>query len=246
MKGTIVPAPRRPVMLSFDDGPRPGTTERVLDALAARGGLDGWPLRAAFFTLAENPAGWFARRRLFAPYEVWTDKGSMAAHPELTRQIVAEGHCLGNHGGRHFWPRWPWFRRGDRVMALLREWERTVERVVPDMATDVASGGSCEPIARAPYLLRTPAWREAVSRAGYRDVAGITSGDADPRADGDQVRETLLARLSRAEQADSDPARPIVLIFHDTRPLTAECLPAWLEAIEAAGHPLLDFDPSRC
>lgn len=219
----------------------------MLDVLAARGGPGGRPLRAAFFTLAENPAGWFARRRLFAPYEIWTDKGSMAAYPGLARRIVADGHCLGNHGGRHFWPRWPWFRRAERVMALLREWERTVEHVVPAMASDVAPEDAYDkPIARAPYLLRTSAWREAVRRAGYRDVAGITSGDADPRADGDRVRETLLERLSLAGEGEHDPARPIVLIFHDTRPLTAEYLPAWLDAVEAAGHPLLDFEPSRC
>jgi len=224
-------------MLSFDDGPRPGSTERVLDVLAARGDRSGYPLRAAFFTLADNPAGWLERRGLFAPYEIWTDKGSMVAHPELTRRIVAEGHYLGNHAGRHFWPRWPWFRRRERVAALLQEWERVAKRIVPP--------GECrERIARAPYLVRSAAWIEALALAGYRDIGGVTSGDADPRADCAQVRRTLLARLSGEDAVGEGYLRPLVLVFHDTRELTADCLSGWLDAIEGAGHRLVDFDPS--
>lgn len=63
----------RVVALTFDDGPLPGATERVLEHLRATGG------RATFFVNGE-PA----------------DK-----HPELVRAIAADGHELGNHTWSH-------------------------------------------------------------------------------------------------------------------------------------------------
>ncbi len=61
------------VALTFDDGPDPEWTPRILDVLKARG------VKAAFFLVGNN-----------AEY-----------HPELVRRIVAEGHELGNHTYTH-------------------------------------------------------------------------------------------------------------------------------------------------
>jgi peptidoglycan/xylan/chitin deacetylase (PgdA/CDA1 family) len=61
------------VHLTFDDGPQPGWTDRVLDTLA---GVDE---RATFFVLGEY----------------------VAAAPELVQRTVAEGHEVGLHGDRH-------------------------------------------------------------------------------------------------------------------------------------------------
>ncbi len=228
-----------PVMLSFDDGPRPGSTERVLEVLARRGLEPDRPLRAAFFTLARNPGGWWARRLLFAPYEIWTDKGSLECYPDLARRIVEEGHWLGNHGTTHFWPRWPWYRNRRRVVAQLRGWEHVADAVVP------AWRGQSACLARAPYLIRTSAWRAATAQTGFADLAGLTTGDADPRADCDDVRRTLLMRLAQEHRLAEQSGRPVVLIFHDIRDLTAGCLDQWLDAISAAGYALTDFDPDR-
>lgn len=65
------------VALSFDDGPHPDLTPRVLDALAAAGG------RATFFMVGRN-----ARR-----------------YPDLVRRVLAEGHAVGVHTEthRHAW-----------------------------------------------------------------------------------------------------------------------------------------------
>lgn len=62
--------------LTFDDGPDPVWTPRVLDILAACGA------RATFFVV-----GTHAR-----------------AHPGLLRRIAAEGHEIGNHTGSHRHP----------------------------------------------------------------------------------------------------------------------------------------------
>jgi peptidoglycan/xylan/chitin deacetylase (PgdA/CDA1 family) len=62
--------------LTFDDGPSPRNTPRLLDVLARSGA------RATFFLIADR-----ARR-----------------HRELVRRIVAEGHEVGIHGSLHVPP----------------------------------------------------------------------------------------------------------------------------------------------
>jgi len=73
--GSTLIAPRRPgeLALTFDDGPNPAFTPRLLDILARR------DVHATFFLV-----------------------GSYAqAQPALVRQIVAAGHQIGNHSWSH-------------------------------------------------------------------------------------------------------------------------------------------------
>nr|WP_083977744.1 bifunctional polysaccharide deacetylase/glycosyltransferase family 2 protein [Herbidospora sakaeratensis] len=70
---TSVRVPGRTVALTFDDGPDPVSTPRVLDVLAEHGA------KATFFVVGSK----------------------VARHPDLARRIVAEGHELGNHGYSH-------------------------------------------------------------------------------------------------------------------------------------------------
>src|SRR5258708_3225653 len=66
----------RSLALTFDDGPHPERTPRVLDALEQHG------IRATFFVV-----------------------GSKAAeHPELIRRMVAAGHDVGHHSYSHSEP----------------------------------------------------------------------------------------------------------------------------------------------
>ena len=68
-----LPLARREVVLTFDDGPSPLTTGRVLDALAKE------CVRATFFLLGRNAA----------------------AHPAVARRILAAGHTVGTHTFSH-------------------------------------------------------------------------------------------------------------------------------------------------
>lgn len=61
------------VLLTFDDGPNPGTTEKLLDL------LEGRNIKALFFCLGEN----------------------IERYPELCRRIIEEGHTIGNHTYSH-------------------------------------------------------------------------------------------------------------------------------------------------
>src|SRR6185369_797747 len=73
--GAVWRTPHPHVVLTFDDGPDPQRTPRLLDALARAGA------RAAFFVLGQQAQ----------------------KHPDLVRRIVAEGHQLGNHSFSHPW-----------------------------------------------------------------------------------------------------------------------------------------------
>ena len=61
------------VILTFDDGPWPGNTERVLKALADQ------CTKAMFFPIGKH-AGW---------------------HPEILKKVVAAGHTVGSHTWSH-------------------------------------------------------------------------------------------------------------------------------------------------
>lgn len=67
------PRGRACVALTFDDGPDPEVTPRVLDALARHNA------HTTFFVIGR----------------------ALAEQPELARRIAAEGHTLGNHSWRH-------------------------------------------------------------------------------------------------------------------------------------------------
>jgi len=70
-------APEGTLSLTFDDGPIPGSTDRVLDTLAAAGA------HATFFVIGEHARRW----------------------PDLVRRMHAEGHVVGNHTASHSYAR---------------------------------------------------------------------------------------------------------------------------------------------
>lgn len=68
-----IPGQGRRVALTFDDGPNPGATPLILDALASEG------VPATFFVLGKAAERW----------------------PDLVRRAAGEGHQIGNHGYAH-------------------------------------------------------------------------------------------------------------------------------------------------
>ena len=68
-----LPEADQSVSLTFDDGPNPDATPRILDALGEHG------VKATFFILGAYAERW----------------------PELVRRVMNEGHQIGNHGYFH-------------------------------------------------------------------------------------------------------------------------------------------------
>ena len=101
----------RTVVLTFDDGPNPPDTEALLDLLA----------------------------REHVPAVFCLVGAQVAAHPQIVRRIVADGHVLGNHSYRH---------------DDLEEWEPEAVRLDLERtlaAIEEAVRGAHVPFFRAPY-----------------------------------------------------------------------------------------------
>jgi peptidoglycan/xylan/chitin deacetylase (PgdA/CDA1 family) len=68
-----MPADKKELYLTFDDGPVPGTTEFVLHTLARLS------VKATFFCIGDN----------------------IQKHPDIFKRIINEGHAVGNHTFNH-------------------------------------------------------------------------------------------------------------------------------------------------
>jgi peptidoglycan-N-acetylglucosamine deacetylase len=99
------PREARGVALTFDDGPSPEHTPRVLDLLDEAG------VKATFFVIGVKAA----------------------AHPELVRAIVARGHAVGIHGHTH--DRLLTLRSPETVGDDLGEAVATVEAITGERPT---------------------------------------------------------------------------------------------------------------
>jgi peptidoglycan/xylan/chitin deacetylase (PgdA/CDA1 family) len=81
------------VALTFDDGPSPDATPRILDALGR------WGARATFFVLGEE----------------------VARYPDIARRIIADGHAIGIHGWDHRPMTWVTPREALALMQRARD-----------------------------------------------------------------------------------------------------------------------------
>ncbi|MDE3083969.1 MAG: polysaccharide deacetylase family protein, partial [Verrucomicrobiota bacterium] len=146
----------REIWLTFDDGPDPRTTPQVLELLAGHGAC------ATFFLVGE----------------------SAEKHPALVRQILAEGHGIGNHTYAHpkifFWA-YPPSRCG-----------REIDRCADVLA---AMAGQTPHLFRAPLGLHTPLLLPELMRRGLQPVGwtarGLDCAVRNPR----RVVRRLLSRL---------------------------------------------------
>jgi cellulose synthase/poly-beta-1,6-N-acetylglucosamine synthase-like glycosyltransferase/peptidoglycan/xylan/chitin deacetylase (PgdA/CDA1 family) len=135
--------PARRIALTFDDGPDPEWTPRIMRVLREH------DVQATFFVVGSQ----------------------VARHPELTRQLVADGHELGVHSFTH--PR----------LADLPGWRRRMEYAQTQMAIAHATG-SRTPLLRLPYSsgvdsLDDPNW-SLVTEAGRLGYLSVFS-DTDSR-----------------------------------------------------------------
>jgi peptidoglycan-N-acetylglucosamine deacetylase len=218
-------------MLSFDDGPLPDRTERVLDSLATLRAIDGTPVKAVFFLLADTPDEFWRRRFYYAPYEFWTDKGSIAKYPKIARRIKQAGHSIGNHTTHHAWFQWPWLDTPNAVLGEFTEWEAIAKLVL---------GTSNMRLFRPPYLNLGINVRETANRLGYQIVMGESVGDTIPGITVDHIKQKTQSILA----AWSKPY-PCLLIFHDTRPTTYRHLGEIVSNLQQRGFRLVHFDPKR-
>lgn len=141
------------IALTFDDGPDPVWTPRVLDALARAGA------RATFFPLSPRAA----------------------AHPELIERIRAEGHVVGLHGWAHL--KHPQSTRADveadteRALAVLPEpprWWRFPYGMEAPWSRELAAAHG---LRVAGWTHDTHDWRGDDAAAMRRALGELADGD---------------------------------------------------------------------
>jgi peptidoglycan/xylan/chitin deacetylase (PgdA/CDA1 family) len=97
-KGAAAAPPR--YALTFDDGPTPGSTDRVLDLLGELGAI------GTFFVIGRN----------------------VAEHPELLKRIGDEGHVVANHSFDH--SHFGLFGRDRYWHAQIAQTDELIERII--------------------------------------------------------------------------------------------------------------------
>jgi peptidoglycan-N-acetylglucosamine deacetylase len=179
------------VALTFDDGPRPPGTAAVLDALRAAA------VHATFFLVGEK----------------------VAAHPDLVRSIVADGHTVGLHGWTH---------------TRFTELDDAALGTELDRAGDLLG----ELTGASPRLVRPPygTFDERVDELlRARDLVPV-KWSVDPEDWRCPDSETLTERVL----ADVAPGR--IVLLHDgiaSAPLTVAAVPSIAHGLRRAGYRLV-------
>ena len=146
------------VALTFDDGPTPEATARVLEILKQHQVL------ATFFMIGQR----------------------VEEHPELARQVLAEGHGVGNHSYRHLW-RLPFYSKS----ACSNDLKRTNRALLA-----AAPGAPTPAFYRPPHGWRTP-WMLRAIRANHAQPVlwDIITRDFRPKYASQRITDRVLRRV---------------------------------------------------
>ena len=198
---STLPLDDKELVLTFDDGPWPGTTARVLDALRHE------CVHATFFLLGRNTA----------------------AHPELARRALAEGHSIGHHGYSH-----PLLSQ----MSLVRA-ESDIDRGIA--ADEFALYGTrrthpATPFFRFPGFASNKALLDRMSERGLVVFgADVWASDWVPMTP-DRELQLILSRIEQVRRG--------IVLFHDTKSQTAQMIPAFLRELKRRGYRIVHVVPS--
>lgn len=184
------------VVLTFDDGPWPVNTPAVLKALADE------CTKGLFFSVGKH-----------ATY-----------HPEILRQVLAQGHTVGTHTWSHV------NLNGKKMTEQMAKDE--VEKGIS--AVKYALGTNPAPFFRFPQLQHNPA---IVTYFGTRNVAmfstDIDSFDFRKGATPEKIIETVMGRLDKLGKG--------IILMHDFQKHTGEAMPALLARLKAGGYKVVQI-----
>jgi len=178
----------REIALTFDDGPDPNLTPKILETLRK------YQVKAVFFEIGN----------------------AASLHPELTKEVLTQGHSLGSHS---------WDHRDLGPLPLpdaLEDIRRGRE------AVDQAAGsGFHSTFFRFPSFSESPELQDNLKEMGLISFeASIFPDDwltPDPKE--------LLARSLAAVEAQNHG----IILFHDIQPQTAAMLDGFLAELLARG-----------
>ncbi|MBR0852028.1 polysaccharide deacetylase family protein [Bradyrhizobium diazoefficiens] len=184
------------VVLTFDDSPWPVNTPAVLKALAEE------CTKGLFFSVGKH-----------ATY-----------HPEILRQVLAQGHTVGTHTWSH----------QNLNGKKMTEQQAKDEIEKGFSAVKFALGTNPAPFFRFPQLQHNPAM---VSYLGTRNVAmwstDLDSFDFRKGATPEKIVETVMTKLDKLGKG--------IILMHDFQKHTGEALPTLLARLKAGGYKVVQI-----
>jgi peptidoglycan/xylan/chitin deacetylase (PgdA/CDA1 family) len=184
------------VVLTFDDSPWPVNTPAVLKALADE------CTKGLFFSVGKH-ATW---------------------HPEILRQVLAQGHTVGTHTWSHL----------NLNSKKMTEQQAKDEIEKGFSAVKLALGTNPAPFFRFPQLQHNPAM---VSYLGTRNVAmwstDLDSFDFRKGATPEKIVETVMTKLDKLGKG--------IILMHDFQKHTGEALPTLLARLKAGGYKIVQI-----
>ncbi|MBW7972706.1 polysaccharide deacetylase family protein [Bradyrhizobium sp. BR 10289] len=184
------------VVLTFDDSPWPVNTPAVLKALADE------CTKGLFFSVGKH-ASW---------------------HPEILRQVLAQGHTVGTHTWSHL----------NLNSKKMTEQQAKDEIEKGFSAVKLALGTNPAPFFRFPQLQHNPAM---VTYLGTRNVAmwstDLDSFDFRKGATPEKIVETVMTKLDKLGKG--------IVLMHDFQKHTGEALPTLLARLKAGGYKIVQI-----
>lgn len=214
--------PTKKIALTFDDGPNPAITPRLLDLLERHNA------RSTFFII-----------------------GQYAAQcPDLVREIAARGHLIGNHTHTH--PDLVWLSSARIRMELRQCDEAVAAALAGGQSSSAGNATQTHPVTRGsnalampwmrpPFGFRGPQLRGVTRAMGFRGVVNwsLRSYDWKP-----QPPARLIARLAHVRARD-------IVLMHDgdhrvlggDRAHVVTALEHWLPRWRDAGFEFVTIAP---
>ena len=173
-------------LFTFDDGPHPIYTPQVLDILRVNN------IKAIFFCIGKN----------------------VGKYPEITRQIIAEGHQIGNHTFNHDVS--GTFADSKKYILEITSTNDIIEKVT-----------GIKPIFfRPPFGVTNPSIAKAVIKSGMQLMAwNLRTFDTvakDPSA--------IVKKLQNSIRPSS------IILMHDTNPQCVEALTLFFPLVKTNGN----------
>jgi peptidoglycan-N-acetylglucosamine deacetylase len=174
------------IAMTFDDGPSSANTPRLLEILKQRN------IKATFFLIGEN----------------------IASNPDIVRQILADGHEIGNHSWTH-----PQLSKlsDDRVTTEISKTQDAIKE----------ASGFTPTLLRPPYGAITARQREWIEN---QFGLSIILWSVDPfdwkRPGASVITQRILSQV-----------RPgAIILSHDIHKQTVDAMPATLDSLIAKGY----------